>query len=305
VISWSRRAPRSILVPLYLALFVPWVASASSADWKTAGEAYQKGDWKKAREVYDAITKREPESARGWYRLGVSDAKLGRRKEAIAAYLRAESIGQNPVVRYSLACAYAQEGDSAQAFLWLEKSVGGGFRGLDQIRQDPDLVSLRGSSHYAGLVQRVEWNQRPCAHATVNRALDFWVGDWDVRSAEGTVVGRNSITVENGDCWIHEHWVGGLGGAGESFNYFNSTTRKWHQTWVDDQGQIAEFDGDFRDGAMRLEGYRQGVGTDRIPARLTLTPLQDGTVRQLGENSTDGGKTWTVLYDFIYARKKS
>ena len=68
---------------------------------------------------------------------------------------------------------------------------------------------------------------------------------------------------------------------------------------------IAEFDGDFREGAMRLEGYREGPDKGRIPARLTLTPRSDGTVRQLGENSTDGGKTWTVLYDFIYARKKA
>jgi len=175
----------------------------------------------------------------------------------------------------------------------------------DQIKQDEDLVSLRGSDRFAEIVKKVEWNQRPCAHVTENRQFDFWLGDWDVSSPEGTVVGKNSITVENGDCWVHEHWAGGLGGNGESFNYYNATTKKWHQTWVDDQGAIAEFDGDFRDGAMRLEGYREGATHERIPARLTLTPLPNGTVRQLGENSTDGGKTWTVLYDFIYAKKKA
>jgi hypothetical protein len=234
----------------------------------------------------------------------VSQAKLGKPKDAIPAYLRADAIGQNPIVRYGLACAYTQLGDTTQAFAWLEKAVTSGFRSVEQMKTDEDLAPLRGSAHFSALVQRVEWNLRPCAHVSENRQFDFWLGDWQVRSKEGTVVGKNSITVENSDCWIHEHWDGGLGGAGESFNFYNATTKKWHQTWVDDQGEIAEFDGDFHDGAMRLEGYRQGPGQVRIPARLTLTPLPDGTVRQLGENSMDEGKTWTVLYDFIYAKSK-
>jgi hypothetical protein len=32
---------------------------------------------------------------------------------------------------------------------------------------------------------------------------------------------------------------------------------------------------------------------------------QHGTVRQLGETSTDDGKTWTVAYDLVYTRKPS
>jgi hypothetical protein len=294
-------------------MFAAWILATPAAGgapvpasptWEEAGAAYQRADWKTAAEAYGAITKREPESGRAWYRLGVSYAKLGKPKDAIPAYLRADAIGQNPVVRYGLACAYTQWGDTANAYAWLEKAVASGFRSVEQMKKDEDLNSLRGSAHFTALVQRVEWNERPCAHRAENRQLDFWLGDWEVRSPEGTVAGQNSITVENTDCWIHEHWNGGLGGAGESFNYYNATTRRWHQTWVDDQGEIAEFDGAFKDGAMRLEGYRQGPGQSRVPARLTLTPNQDGTVRQLGENSTDGGKTWTVLYDFIYAKHK-
>jgi tetratricopeptide (TPR) repeat protein len=275
-----------------------------SPTWEETGAADQKGDRRAGASADGAINKREPEIGRAWYRLGVSYAKLGKPKDAIPAYLRADAIGQNPIVRYGLGCAYAQLGDTSQAYEWLEKAVASGFRSADQMKKDEDLIPLRGSAHFNALVQRVEWNERPCAHVSEIRQFDFWLGDWQVRSPEGTVVGQNSITVENNDCWIHEHWNGGLGGAGESFNYYNATTKKWHQTWVDDQGEIAEFDGDFRDGAMRLEGYRQGPGESRVPARLTLTPLADGTVRQLGENSMDGGKTWTVLYDLLYSKSK-
>ena len=37
--------------------------------------------------------------------------------------------------------------------------------------------------------------------------------------------------------------------------------------------------------------------------RLTFTPLNSNTVRQLGESSTDGGATWKTTYDFLYHRK--
>ena len=277
-------------------------ATSASPTWEQAGAVYQKGDWKAAAEAYGAITKREPGNGRAWYRLGVSYAKLGRPKDALPAYLKAETIGQNPTVRYSLACAYANLADTSQAYAWLEKAIAGGFRSPETMKSDSDLEALRSSSHFQSLLERAEWNKQPCAHAAENRQFDFWLGEWEVRSPEGTMAGRNSITRENGDCWIHEHWAGAMAGTGESVNFYNATTKKWHQTWVDDQGAIAEFDGDFRDGAMRLEGYRQGPNNDQIPARLTLTPLPDGRVRQLGENSTDGGKTWTVLYDLFYTR---
>jgi len=280
-------------------------AADPSPTWEQAGSAFQAGDWKAAANAYDAITKRETGSGRAWYRLGLSRMKLGEMKEAVLAFQKADAIGQNPLVRYGLACAYARMVDSTQAFVWLERAAVSGFRSTETMKKDPDLESLRGSPHFPALLERIEWNNRPCAHATEHRQLDFWVGEWHVRTPEGGTAGRNSITVENGDCWIHEHWTGAMAGTGESVNYYNPTTKQWHQTWVDDQGEIAEFDGEFRDGAMRLEGYRQGPEGARIPARLTLTPRGDGSVRQLGENSSDGGKTWTVLYDLIYTRKDS
>ena len=274
-----------------------------SPTWEEAGAAYQAGNWKAAAQAYEAITKREPGSGRAWYRLATCYAKLGNLDAAIPAYIKAEAIGQNPLVQFDLACAYARSGDKAKALDWLDKAAANGFRSTERMKNDPDLASVRGSEAFTALTQRVEANERPCAHDPAFRQFDFWVGEWQVKSPEGAAAGTNSITIENGDCWVHEHWVGAMGGNGESFNFYNPTTKKWHQTWVDDQGQVAEFDGELRDGAMVMEGYRQGTDGSRIPARLTLTPRPDGSVRQLGENSTDGGKTWSILYDLTYVRK--
>jgi hypothetical protein len=46
---------------------------------------------------------------------------------------------------------------------------------------------------------------------------------------------------------------------------------------------------------------RQGAP---ILQRMTFTPIDSATVRQFGETSTDGGKTWTTGYDLFYHRKK-
>jgi hypothetical protein len=36
--------------------------------------------------------------------------------------------------------------------------------------------------------------------------------------------------------------------------------------------------------------------------RMTYSPNPDGSVRQHGETSDDGGHTWTPDYDFTYRR---
>lgn len=162
----------------------------------------------------------------------------------------------------------------------------------------------------SALYEKGEWKPAAEAYAAITKAdpkngLDFWIGDWEVtRTSDGTLAGTNRITLENGDCVLYEHWTSARYRSGQSMNYHDPVTKRWHQSWVDDQGEVSIFDGEFRDGAMRLEGYRQGTDGARIPARLTLTPMPDGSVRQLGENSEDGGKTWTTMYDLTYRWKK-
>jgi hypothetical protein len=38
------------------------------------------------------------------------------------------------------------------------------------------------------------------------RAFDFWIGEWNVRSATGKVAGTNSIKREIGGCVLHERY---------------------------------------------------------------------------------------------------
>jgi len=134
------------------------------------------------------------------------------------------------------------------------------------------------------------------------RQFDFWLGDWEVE-AKGKVAGYNKITRLYGDCILREEYRTGNGAyVGTSLNGYDAPRKVWHQTWVDNQGQVLLLDGRFENGAMRLEGKTPTDGGEQLE-RITWTPNADGTVRQHWEQSTDGGKTWKTAFDGLYRRK--
>ncbi len=144
----------------------------------------------------------------------------------------------------------------------------------------------------------------PCATRTEYRQFDFWIGEWDVK-AGGQQAGTNSVQLILNKCVLLENWTGARGGTGKSFNIYNAARGKWQQTWVDSSGNVLEFYGEFKDGAMRLVGENLGPNGGKIINKLTFFPLEDGRIRQLWESSRDDGKTWTTVFDGLYIRKKS
>ena len=144
----------------------------------------------------------------------------------------------------------------------------------------------------------------PCSEPEY-RQFDFWVGDWDVWTPKGGLAGTNRIDRILGGCVLQENWKGARGLTGTSFNTYDPGDKKWHQTWVDDQGTLLLLAGEFKDGKMVLSGDTPAHGTMK-PAiqRITWSPLPDGSVRQLWESSEDAGKTWTIAFDGYYRHKK-
>jgi len=143
----------------------------------------------------------------------------------------------------------------------------------------------------------------PSCSAPEYRQFDFWLGDWEVSNSDGDVVGTNTVTSIIGGCAVHEQWEGTGGGIGESLNAYDRRTGSWHQTWVGGRGLVLHLDGGLHDGSMMLAGELQtpnGVEAQRI----TWTPADDGSVRQLWERSADGGATWTKVFDGTYRKKQ-
>jgi hypothetical protein len=137
-----------------------------------------------------------------------------------------------------------------------------------------------------------------------HRQFDFWLGDWNVYNQQGSQVGTNSITLEQGDCVLHEHWVDTQGGTGESFNMYDARRGAWHQTWVASNGNLLLLDGGLEDGRMVLLGERRAQnGTGIVLNRISWIPQPDGSVHQVWDMSADDGENWQSAFFGIYRKR--
>jgi hypothetical protein len=141
----------------------------------------------------------------------------------------------------------------------------------------------------------------PCS-SPEHRQFDFWLGDWQVHTAAGKLAGFNRITREYADCVIRERYATGRGYTGESLNAYDAARKVWHQTWVDDAGLLLTLEGRWNGKSMILEGESPDAKGVMRKQRVTWTPNEDGTVRQLWESVGEDGK-WTTQFDGRYSRK--
>jgi hypothetical protein len=129
------------------------------------------------------------------------------------------------------------------------------------------------------------------------RQFDFWVGRWQV-----TPTGRDQVVAESlieklyDGCAIRENWMPKNSAGGGSLNGYRPETKTWRQVWLDKDGLWTEYEGRWTGQAMVM----QTKGPEL--SRMTFTPNPDGSVRQLGEDSKDGGKTWKPSFDFTYRK---
>ncbi len=147
----------------------------------------------------------------------------------------------------------------------------------------------------------VRCNDLPSYHL-----LDFWVGDWDVYVGE-ELVGFNRIEKTFNGCAFSEHWVGSDGNEGESL-FFVSDSGEWKQVWITERAnqpggikektivEIAPEDG------VRFQGVLYHPDAGQWFDRTTLKPVENGTVRQHIEISSDAGNTWETTFDAIYRK---
>ena len=146
----------------------------------------------------------------------------------------------------------------------------------------------------------------PSAPLAPHHELDFWLGEWEV-FAEGKLDGTNRIEKLLDGAALMEHWHDADGHEGKSWFYFYRPEDRWKQVWVTDTGGVKEkvCVALLPAGGARFRGEISLRDGRKILDQTTLTPLANGTVRQVIEQSTDGGQTWKVAYDAIYRRKKS
>ncbi len=150
----------------------------------------------------------------------------------------------------------------------------------------------------------------PCSDP-IYRQFDFWLGNWDVYGKQNKKAGDSKISILLDSCIILEEWTSvqapnNFNYTGKSFNTYNSSSKQWQQTWVDNAGGTTEYlKGKFENNKMVFTSVPFAFKRDSMAVRrLTFFNLGKDKVRQWGEISKDNEKTWNSEYDLEYRRKE-
>jgi len=143
----------------------------------------------------------------------------------------------------------------------------------------------------------------PCEQREEFNQFDFWVGEWDVHVANGTLAGTNSIGKSQAGCVLLENWLGASGNPGMSINYFDIADKQWVQVWSSAGGVQIDIRGGLTDDGMLLEGQINYVSNGVIaPFKGLWTPLPDGRVRQFFEQYDEESETWAPWFEGFYTK---
>jgi hypothetical protein len=170
------------------------------------------------------------------------------------------------------------------------------------------LLACMLGSRLAAVAAAAEGSAKPpsCREDAAYAKLDFWLGQWEVFDAKGARDGDNRIEKALGGCAILEHWRAAADGSeGQSLFYYRRAEKRWKQVWVTDSGGVKEKAEvlDFPGPGLRFQGEIPLPSGGTILDRTTLTLLTDGRVRQVIEQSRDGGKSWSG-WEGIYVRRR-
>lgn len=241
------------------------------------------------------------------YALGLALQKAHQHRAAIKAFDRAATLNfQAGAAQLRAAQSQVALGDRAGAlkrvsgfaeaqpfpFAPTLKAVGG----IPQLQSDPQFQAA-----IAGAAAK----RFPCRARPESRQFDFWIGEWTVTDPKGNPLGVSSVTPDLEGCMVRESWTGGYGGKGTSVNFYDPSSRQWHQIWTDDSGTVTNYVGELRKGAIAFhaEGFGDADGVHH-QRTLVFTPNSDGSVEQVFQNSDDG-KQWITSFDGHYVRVKS
>lgn len=293
-IGWSQKAVHSI---------------------QTADSLFAASAWIDAISVYESVLKSAPENALAWSRLGFSYHSLGKPNEALDSYTK--SLGYKPspqlenTVRSRISRIYSLKREKDKAFEQLDKALDLGYALVGELKNQKEFDNIRDDTRFKEAIKRADLNANPCMSNKQAREFDFWIGEWDVYpNGANVIVGHSKIEMASGGCMILENWtaLGLMPNTGKSMNYVNAVTGKWEQYWIGSGGLNPNnpqkfVNGEYREGAMRFEFEQVTRQGQKQMGRFIFFNERPDQVRQFNEVSSDGGKTWTTVYDFIYKRK--
>lgn len=273
---------------------------------ESATEKFNKQDWAGAEMDFTKYLKKNKDDSAAWYSLAMSQKNLEKYDEALKSFSQAKATNFNPIfVDFNVAKVYSIKGDAEGMYSTLEEAANNGLFIYSALKSHPEFSDYQDNERFLKILEKVEQNAYPCLSNPNFRHFDFWIGEWDV-FVNGNKRGENSITRAQGGCAIHENYKTAGNYAGQSINFYSPVDKKWHQHWVGSSGDVYNYvETKKEDGLLQFVSEFMNAQGNVVLSRLTFTLNDDGTVRQLFENSTDNGKTWTPTFDGLYKRKES
>jgi len=145
----------------------------------------------------------------------------------------------------------------------------------------------------------------PHCSAAEYHQMDFWIGDWDTfetGAPSGPSIARARVQPIAQGCAIRELYEQADGLVGDSILSYDPVRKQWQQTWVTNRGSLMVLWGNFKDGALILEGEAHLRDGKSVMQRITWKAQDDG-VRESAVLSKDRGKTWTAAFDVLFRRR--
>ena len=145
---------------------------------------------------------------------------------------------------------------------------------------------------------------RPCSAQEATQ-FDFWVGNWNLYSAD-TLTGTNTVYKVMEGCAVQENFSSpDASYIGKSWSVYSPLTKLWQQTWVDNQGGFIYLTGKFEYGALTLFTQPGKLPNGKeVTNRMVFHSINLDSFDWEWEASTDNGTTWKNNWHIHYMRKK-
>jgi hypothetical protein len=264
--------------------------------------AFEQARWEDAIREYREILAGYPEDRLSWLRIAQAERELGRYEAALETLERAlANSAPEAMVYLERARNLLGLGRPDAALAELETADHLELRARVLLEEAPDFAMLRDNPRFQRIYRSVRARTFPCESMAAAAQFDFWVGRWEVRAADGTLLGHSTVTRDVGGCMIREQWEGTPGSKGSSMSFYLPSRGQWRHVWTGSGGTFIDLTGSPTEDGMHLEGTVEYVDPEQVIAfRATWTRAANGFVRQRMEQFDLGTQAWELWFDGFY-----